>query len=354
MKKSAIVWMFVLLALSTLACNLANRVLTTPTATPKPPPAPTEIPPTATTIPTPDPCPDGDCIISCINQLDSIVAAGGGGGETHTGGMRKKTYETDVTLVTYSVQGNSLSEPVYGSGIPEGMRPLQRDRETQRRIWEYFTAVIPLDEREFIREYIVFTDGESNILAAVSQSERSPRTWALYVDVKDATDPKELTYTLVHEFGHLLTLNPNQVKPSEALFKDPYNDEIFTQEVNKCDTYFPGEGCSLPEAYIYSFVNQFWGDIFDEWDQLNLIENEFEYYEALDEFYSKYEDQFVTDYAPTSPEEDIAESFTYFILHPKPNGESIAEQKILFFYEYPQLVQLRRQMALNLCEQLEK
>jgi len=351
-KKSAIFGMFAILALSTLACNLANRALT-PTAAPELPPTPTEIPPTETAVPTPEDCPNGDCIVACVENLDSIIKPGGGG-EAHSGGMRKKTYETDVTLVTYEVQGNALGDPVYGSGIPEGMRSLQRDRETQRRIWDYFTAVIPLEQRGFIREYIVFTDGESNILAAVSQSERSPRTWALYVDVKDTTDPKELTYTLVHEFGHLLTLNPDQVEPSEALFKDPYNDEIFTQEVDKCETYFPGEGCSLPEAYLYNFVNQFWGDIFAEWDEINQIADENDYYDALDEFYTQYEDQFVTDYAVTSPEEDIAETFSYFILRPKPDGETIAEQKVLFFYEYPELVQLRRQMALNLCNQLEK
>jgi hypothetical protein len=34
---------------------------------------------------------------------------------------------------------------------------------------------------------------------------------------------------------------------------------------------------------------------------------------------SKYKDQFVTDYAVTTPEEDIAESWTFFVLAP-PKG----------------------------------
>ena len=70
--------------------------------------------------------------------------------------------------------------------------------------------------------------------------------------------------------------------------------------------------------------------------------------------YEKYKDQFVTDYAPTSPEEDIAESWSYFVLKPKPGSSTIANRKVLFFYEFPELVALRQQIAHNLCAQLEK
>jgi hypothetical protein len=62
-----------------------------------------------------------------------------------------------------------------------------------------------------------------------------------------------------------------------------------------------------------------------------------------------YQDQFVTDYAPTSPVEDIAESWTFFVLSPKPELNSIANEKILFFYEYPELVELRTQILKQIC-----
>jgi hypothetical protein len=51
----------------------------------------------------------------------------------------------------------------------------------------------------------------------------------------------------------------------------------------------------------------------------------------------------------TNPEEDIAESWSFFILSPKPAGNTIAEQKILFFYNYSELVQLRNEILNNLC-----
>ncbi len=73
------------------------------------------------------------------------------------------------------------------------------------------------------------------------------------------------------------------------------------------------------------------------------------YYEKLDDFYYKYEDQFLTDYAVTHPAEDIAESFGFFVFAEKTTGDSIAEQKILFFYQFPELVKLRTEILNNLC-----
>jgi hypothetical protein len=90
-------------------------------------------------------------------------------------------------------------------------------------------------------------------------------------------------------------------------------------------------------------------DKYEEWNAVDSINDDLLYYERLNKFYEKYQDQFVSDYAAANPGEDIAESWTYFILAPKPHGSTIAEQKILFFYEYPELVDLRQQILTNLC-----
>jgi hypothetical protein len=73
------------------------------------------------------------------------------------------------------------------------------------------------------------------------------------------------------------------------------------------------------------------------------------YYNALYQFYQAHSAEFVDDYAATHPTEDIAESFTYFVFSPKPAGASIKEQKIKFFYEYPELVQLREGILSGIC-----
>jgi hypothetical protein len=57
----------------------------------------------------------------------------------------------------------------------------------------------------------------------------------------------------------------------------------------------------------------------------------------------------VSEYAATSPAEDIAEAWAFFLLSPKPELDSISSEKILFFYEYPELVALRTQILTNIC-----
>lgn len=76
------------------------------------------------------------------------------------------------------------------------------------------------------------------------------------------------------------------------------------------------------------------------------------YDKALAKFYKENRDKFVTEYAATNLDEDMAESFTLFILEPKPSGVSIAEEKILFFYDFPELVELRREIAQSICDML--
>jgi hypothetical protein len=205
-------------------------------------------------------------------------------------------------------------------------------------------------ERSSLAEYSIVTDGEGNILAAVAQTADDPAQWGLEVDIRDVDDKLNLTYTLIHEYGHLLTLGPEQVTPSQAVFNNPEDDAIYFKEVNACPDYFPGEGCSRPDSYINAFFEAFWSDIHAEWQEINLIEEQDAYYEALDEFYLKYEDRFVTDYAVTNPEEDIAETFAFFVLSPRPNGDSITEQKILFFYRYTELIRLRDEIVRGVCQ----
>lgn len=74
------------------------------------------------------------------------------------------------------------------------------------------------------------------------------------------------------------------------------------------------------------------------------------YRTALDEFYANHRAQFVSPYAATNPREDIAESWTEFILRPKPSGTSIADQKVLFFYEFQELVQTREEIIQGVCQ----
>ncbi|MFM8367526.1 MAG: hypothetical protein ACKOBD_02060 [Chloroflexota bacterium] len=263
--------------------------------------------------------------------------------------FNESSAEDETTyLVTYIVSGDEIQDPYY-EDVPASLQDEQDDTAAHQQIWDYFAALIPLEYRSMLAEFSIMTDGTDNILAAVAQTYDDPNLWGLEVDIADTSDYYYLSFTLVHEFAHLFTLGPDQVPPSIAIFNNPEDNDLYLQESSACTTFFPGEGCANPDSYMNAFYQEFWTGIYDEWNEINLIEDEDQYYEALDDFYYKYEDQFLTDYSVTHPAEDIAEAFGFFVFAEQPDGDTIAEQKILFFYQYPELVQLRSEILSNLC-----
>ena len=340
----------IVLVLASLACNFVTDLFA---ETPEPynldKPAPFE-PPTEVE---PQPVSPSEQLpiteaLTCPTVTDQILEVATKFYEEDTGDEYSDEPE-ELYLVTYSVSGNQISDPTYYEDLSADLSAFQEDETSQREIWNYFTTLIPSYERNSLAEYSVVTDGEGNILASVAQTLYDPALWSLEIDIRDSDDKLNLTYTLIHEYAHLLTLGPDQVTPSEAVFNNPDDDDIYHDEVSACPDYFPGEGCSRSNSYINVFFNTFWADIHEEWQDINLIEDDNAYYEALDDFYYKYEERFVTNYAATNPEEDIAEAFTFFVLSPRPSGETMAEKKILFFYDYPELVGLRDEITKGIC-----
>jgi len=322
----------------TLACRAATRLIIPDTPTPIPPTI-TPIPPTLTPIPTFTPTlAVASCPVLTTDILDTAV--------NYKFDSEANTDE-ETYLVTYSVNGNEISQPNF-EPVPADLKDEQDDRAAHEDIWNYFTRLIPSQERDFLDGFSIITDGSGNNLAAVGQSN-DPEHWFLEVDIADSSDDYVLTFTLLHEFGHLLTLNSKQVPPSMSIFDNPDNDSVYQSELAVCPQYFPGEGCSNPDSYINQFFDRFWLDLYAEWQEIDAETDEDTFYNLLDDFYDTYEDQFLTDYAPTSPVEDIAESFAFFVLSPKPGLDSIANEKILFFYEYPELVELRGNILNQLC-----
>ncbi len=345
------------LVLTSISCMAVSQIFFVTPATPafrqftlSPTPSAVPATPSAATIA----CPDGDCITACVAQLSAITQSGAASPGGSKSVRRDFGGEEGYVLASYNISGDQIQNLDTSIAIPKNLKVYQEDISSQKRIWNYFAAIIPLEQRSFLDQYDVFTDGRDNILASVSQSETDMGRWVLTVDIMDAANPQDLTYTLLHEFGHLLTLNPSQVKPSVRVFNNPNSEKVYQQEADACTTYFPDDGCSAPDSYINKFFERFWVDIYAEWYKIDSIQEQSRYEAALEKFYNKHKDQFVTDYAPTDPAEDIAETFSFFIIQPNPTGDSIADQKVNFLYNFPELVQLRSQIGQRLCGQIEK
>jgi len=339
------------LLFSTLACRAATRLIIPDTPTPQPSPTTTSIPTFMPTLP-PTLTPTLEYTASCPLVLDSIINDSTAFDESFRGD--ETTADEEVAyLVHYTVVGDELKTPLFDD-VPDNLEKDQEDRATHEEIWKLFKRLVPVEEREIVSGFGIFTDGKYNYLAAVSQAEKNPYKWELNVDIADSTQKTVLTFTLLHEFGHLLTLNRDQVEVSVPIYHNPYSEDVYQEEMDACQQYFPGEGCSNLDSYINQFFERFWTDLYTEWQVIDEEEDEDTRYNLLDDFYDTYQDQFLTDYAPTSPAEDIAESWTFFILAPKPELNSIANEKILFFYEYPELTELRARILDRICVEYQE
>ncbi len=261
-----------------------------------------------------------------------------------------------VFFFSFSLKSN-ISPPTEGEtlgtwDIKNGIFIENNDEETSiaRYNWNVFYNIFPKRiTQKYIKKLVLMTDGEDEKTGALGALNDKNTEWQLVLDPidvdftsRDETRISQSIYTLVHEFGHLLTLNNTQIKPIQGSKK----------EQNPNEPYVTLEGMTIKKSYLNKFVNEFWdGTLLKEWD---FIQRNYCYTEqksCLEKLYGLYKDNytdFLTDYAAESPEEDIAESWTAFVLGEKiENPETIAERKINFFYQFEELVYYRKVIRKN-------
>ena len=301
------------------------------------------------------------CAVSMTAIIESAQGDVYGADESSESDGEDADYEETEAhyLAVYSVDGSEITNAVFDS-VPADLKDEQQDTDLQAKAWDIFTELIPLQDRQMVAQYNVFTDGYSNTLAAVDQLKDDPSAWVLEMDIADLDDTESLLFTMVHEYAHLLTLNASQVTPDQEIVDNPTNWAMLERKAAACPNYFTGTGCSHADSYINVFYNRFWLDVADEWEKVDALqygpdadtpfaEDQNPYYGGLHDFYLAHQDQFLDDYSTTHPAEDIAEAFAYFVFSPRPTGTSIKEQKVAFFYEYPELIELRESILSGAC-----
>lgn len=205
--------------------------------------------------------------------------------------------------------------------------------------WNTFAKIIPLSVRGDLIEYQVVDDPNSDTAAHVEQNSEDNTKWNLSINMDSVYEwgdeiSKEGIATLIHEFAHVLTLNKSQVR----YYPITGNEALLERFSENCQTNLLQEWCLSEDAYLDDFIDTFWTDA----ELLKKVREDGE------DVYTGNEDNFITDYAATNPGEDIAESFTYFVLNKKPTGKTIAYNKLNFFYNYKELDNLRKQIRTRL------
>lgn len=183
---------------------------------------------------------------------------------------------------------------------------------------EYMTYDLPDESTLAFVERIGRTDAPWFIYKEASEIERGvsyhehSTGWGLAVNL--GADKQEQVVTLIHEYAHILTLNDDQIE-----YDMPLIDQFCKKEARISFYIGDSKECPKKKSYMQAFLETFWH-----------------------KDHAKNGSNFVTQYAATNPVEDIAESFTTFVLQQKPTTiHDIGDEKILFFYQYPELVAIR-------------
>ena len=220
--------------------------------------------------------------------------------------------------------------------------------------------------------------------------------------LKDALEINMLKMILIHENAHILSLSASQSDNDLLGWEQfPFDEEwekadfvkaeqIFTQKEADCapNVYADWSGCMKDNSYLNLFFQKFWADIYSEYYYWFEFADNDEMPELISAFRQNYHNQFVTHYSMTHPAEDFAESFTAFVLwdeekianqkklcseakgdgwtasgwnliqygdwsywhwcHKIYSYNAIWEEKILFFYDFPELVEMRDFIRSNL------
>ncbi|MET2012206.1 NADH:ubiquinone oxidoreductase subunit 4 (chain M) [Microbacterium chocolatum] len=197
-----------------------------------------------------------------------------------------------------------------------------------RRVWDLFVRVAtPAFAAEAMSEYRVGEAPDSDTMAYVHRDEDDPTLWTLAANIAYTDDEDLLVSTLIHEYGHILSLRVQDVDPDAA----------------DCTTFWIDEGCVAEPSALFAFDETFWvayGDLAPGPDDADA---------ALgDALYEEFPDDFVSAYAATNVVEDFAETFQAFVLEDEPAPGSSVAEKILFFWDLPDYVDVRERIRADL------
>ncbi|GAB2761128.1 hypothetical protein GCM10027020_11840 [Nocardioides salsibiostraticola] len=204
-------------------------------------------------------------------------------------------------------------------------------------VFERFAEVIPPELRPEVTHFVAIdqeaSDGTDGAMQHPADDDGIPVFEQTYIAL-DTTGPSAgatLDRTMVHEFGHLLTLRAGQITPLT-------DEEFESDAVIECEVYASPE-CPIEGSYLYDYFTQF------EYD------DDSEY----------FDDEYPTEYAATIPTEDVAEVFAEWVLDDGApftvtDGDverdvepgTVLEEKLEFFDAYPEVVEVREKMRAGL------
>jgi hypothetical protein len=189
------------------------------------------------------------------------------------------------------------------------------------RYVEQLNTIMPEKYRAYIDQFVVF-DNHPNDMAAFAAVayDGKDATWVYGIEVAEINESPTSDASIelmIHEFAHIFTL-----------------DQLITlrQRTTGCHEYFDTTGCFGSGSHLGQFVELFWDD--ELLDELVIANESRNVRRELTQLYKRYDSEFVTEYAATTPAEDFAESFAWYVLDLDAERGTVAEEKIEFMSQF--------------------
>lgn len=187
---------------------------------------------------------------------------------------------------------------------------------THKELFDLFTLIVGKSEVDkYVDEWRIFNNADSDLGAYVelmSATDAGPRNWVVGVNTAgyDSESLDSFVNLFIHEYGHIVLYD---LKTFERSYKAKFwtvADEVNSRKIKSAQT-----------------------------------DNEIV---MAEKYFETNQNRFVNDYAVNSYEEDLAETFVYFVREDMPNNNTVRDQKIRTFYQEPSLVKIRTQIRENL------
>ena len=217
----------------------------------------------------------------------------------------------DTARVVERVRYRQEVERVGDVVIVDG-RPRDTLEGEPAELWEIVDAIWPEDLRDRLAQLSVVREDSRGLVGVVHPSGSGG--WILSLDAADLPDRALIEETIVHELSHVITLDR----------------DVFTfNEVDACAGVAIELGCAESGTVLAEYASRFWpGDVAGA----DLAD-------------------FVNDYAATSAHEDLAETFTAWVLGWPVEG-AVIEAKIALISSDSGLANLADGLRENLLAQV--
>jgi hypothetical protein len=233
-----------------------------------------------------------------------------------------------------SIQFNVVNGQL--SGIDNSTHPIYRE------LWRIFSGALPDKYLHQVATFEVRNEPTVKERAFVSRRRAadSPQGWHLSVNLGSlsllgAKAYSEAFEIMIHEAAHIITLDKRQLD--------------YTKGKSMCLTYFIDrlQACSDSNSYLSDFAT-FWTPEHIRWFNKHELTSKIDDNQARLEsrlYFEAHKNEFITRKATTYGTEDIAESMSYFLMYEAPKNETHPKSaKILIFYRYPELLDIRTEV----------